>query len=70
MKWVKAHQHQHHVKLQFKVRAWANFKDLSEFINSIHIIEINLEGIDATLKVRDSFYKSLRSLKIYDNDKI
>ncbi len=42
-------------------------EELTEFLNSNHIIEIVIEGLDNQLMVGESFFKSIRSLKIINN---
>jgi hypothetical protein len=45
-------------------------QDLTEFLNSNNIIELDLHYIRDKLILSDYYYKSLRSLKIYNNDSI
>ncbi len=52
LKWIRAQQQNHHVKLLFKVKVDAyktynkdlNNKDLIEFLNSIYIIELEIKN--------------------------
>ena len=54
-----------HVKIQFKVKINArNIKEhLNEFLNSNHIIELDVYGLSECLSL-DTLYKTLRYLKI------
>ncbi len=64
---IKAQQQQHHVRLLFKVKVYAlsvDHEELTKFLNSNHIIDLDISYLNKQLLVDDSFYQSLRSLKL------
>jgi hypothetical protein len=66
---MKAQHNQHHVNLKLNVNVFhahkVDHKDLSEFLNSNKIIELDIDYLNDELIVDDSFYGSLRFLKIH-----
>jgi hypothetical protein len=53
--------------LKVKVVAWnVNREEMTEFLNSNKIIELDIDHLNDELMVDDSFYGSLKSLKIHD----
>ena len=66
LNWIKSQEN--NIKLQFKVKERRNIVDqieeISKFLNSNHILELNYTFESLTLN--DSLMKSLRCLTIYE----
>ncbi len=69
LKWIKDHQQEHQVKLSLKVRIYVHSfsnKEVTEFLNSNKIIELEIFDDSEEILLSDFYYKSLRCLKLKD----
>ena len=68
-RWIKDQQQL--IKLQFKLDIYCediNHEHLTDFLNSSHIVELNISNLSQALSLNYTLYQSLRCLEI-DDDK-
>ena len=71
LKWIKDHQKEHQVKLYLKLfinTSGISNKEVTEFLNSNKIIELEIFYNREEILLSDFYYKSLRCLKLKDNE--